>query len=93
MQREIEALLSAYLTERNKEAQVVQELLTALAVGAAGRQRMMQELAAAVGTVATTSQSCVAAERHADVDTEPTLAAEVSVALAQLRAARSVTAH
>ena len=46
MQREIEALLAAYLDERRKEAQVVQELLTALSVGASGRQKMIDAIVA-----------------------------------------------
>jgi hypothetical protein len=44
MQREIEALLVAYLEERQKEARIVQELLTALSVGAAGRQKMFDAI-------------------------------------------------
>ena len=40
MQREVEALLAAYLADRNKETRVVQELLTILAVeGGAGPAR------------------------------------------------------
>ncbi len=92
MQREIEALLSAYLMERTKEAQVVQELLTALAVGASGRQRMMQELAAAVGATQA-SQPSVAMAPDLDIQTQTSLTAEVSAAIAQLRAARTATAH
>lgn len=46
MQREIEALLAAYLDERRKEATIVQELLTALSVGASGRQKMFDAIIA-----------------------------------------------
>lgn len=46
MQREIEALLAAYLDERRKEARIVQELLTALSVGASGRQKMFDAIVA-----------------------------------------------
>lgn len=49
MQREIEALLAAYLDERKKEAQLIEDLLTALSVGAAGRQRMFDAIAAIAG--------------------------------------------
>ena len=55
MQREVEALLAAYLADRNKETRVVQELLTILAVGSAERQRMLRDLAAAVGGVGPSS--------------------------------------
>ena len=81
MKREIEALLAAYLADRNKEAQVVQELLTALAVGAAGRQRMLHELAVAVGATA---------EVAPVVDRPPSREsiADISTAITLLRAAR-----
>ncbi|MEQ1615479.1 MAG: hypothetical protein ABL904_22225 [Hyphomicrobiaceae bacterium] len=46
MQREIEALLAAYLDERQKEARIVQDLLTALSVGASGRQKMFDAIVA-----------------------------------------------
>ncbi len=63
MQREIEALLSAYLTDRNKETRMIQELLTALAVGAAARQRMLRDLAAAInGDAARGSESSAESE-------------------------------
>lgn len=47
MQREIEALLVAYMEEKQKETKLVQDLLTALAVGAAARQRMCEAIEAA----------------------------------------------
>lgn len=49
MQREIEALLAAYIEDRRKEAKLVHDLLTALSVGAAGRARMFEAIKAAAG--------------------------------------------
>ena len=49
MQREIEALLKAYVEDSGREARLIQDVLTALAVGAAARQRMIADIQAAVG--------------------------------------------
>ncbi len=52
MQREIHALLAAYLADRQREATLVGDLLMALATGSAGRQRMFEQIAAAVSATA-----------------------------------------
>lgn len=92
MQREIEALLAAYLADRNKEAQIVLDLMTALAVGSAGRQRMMQELAAAVGAAPPNATGAAVAP-FLDRPSSPAFNSEVSAAVAQLRAARGANTH
>jgi hypothetical protein len=95
MQREIEALLAAYLVERNKEAEVVQQLLTALAVGASARQRMMQTLSAAVRADAAPAPTHPPADVAIDANRPPPLpfSADISTAIAHLRAARNATTH
>jgi hypothetical protein len=92
MQREIEALLAASLADRNKEAQVVQQLLTALAVGTAGRHQMMQDLAAAVRSIPTVAASTAAPPVDGNLSS-PDFSADVSAAIAQLRAARAPITH
>ena len=91
MQREIEALFAAYLADRNKEAQVVRELLTALAAGSAGRQRMLQEFAAAVGATAVTADASAAP--MLDRASPPQFNDEISAAIAQLRTSRAPATH
>ncbi len=88
MQREIEALFSAYVAGRNKETRVVQELLVVLAVGAAERQRMMRDLAAAVadGEVSAVDTG------KASVERSPELNSELAAAVANLRAVRATAA-
>jgi hypothetical protein len=48
MQREIEVLLSAFLDDRQKEAKLVHDVLTAISVAAASRRRMFEAIADAV---------------------------------------------
>ena len=48
MQREITALLRAYLEDKQRETKLVQDFLSALAVNAAGREKMLEDLAKAV---------------------------------------------
>jgi hypothetical protein len=83
MQHEIEALLAAYLDERKKEARIVQELLTALSVGASGRQKMFDAIVA-IGQ----AQPATAVE--APVKTTPSAAAIAN--FAQLSVADDLTA-
>ena len=87
MQREVEALLAAYLADRNKETRVVQELLTILAVGSAERQRMLRDLAAAVGGVGPSSPN----EHLSTVENVPTSSFDyaLSAAISQLRVTRA----
>lgn len=79
MQREIEALLSAYLADRNKETKMIQELLTALAVGAVARQRMFRDLAVAINGEATQGSSA---------SEESATGKEITAAIEHLRAVR-----
>jgi hypothetical protein len=87
MQREVEALLAAYLADRNKETRVVQELLTILAVASAERQRMLRDLAAAVGGVGPISPN----QPLATGENVPTSSFDddLSAAISQLRDARA----
>ena len=48
MQREIEALLEAYLRDKDREARLVTELLTTISSGASARQLMIERLAVAI---------------------------------------------
>ena len=48
MQREVEALYRAFHDEKNRETRLIQDVLSALAVGAASRRMMIEELAAAL---------------------------------------------
>ena len=88
MQREVEALLAAYLADRNKETRVVQELLTILAVGSAERQRMLRDLAAAVGEVGPSSPNEPHSSSNENVPTS-SFDADLSAAISQLRDARA----
>ena len=81
MQREIEALLKAYLQDRSREARLIQDVLTALAVSSAARQRMVEEMATAVGNATT---ELVVAPRVVGA----TVAEDVALAIDQLRATR-----
>ena len=92
MQREIEALLAAFLTERNKDAETMQRILTALAIGAAGRQRMMEELAAAVRAV----PSAVTATQTLPIEPSGVpahLSSDIAGAISELRARRNAAVH
>jgi hypothetical protein len=91
MQREIEALLAAYLADRNKETRVVHELLTVLAVGSAERKRMLRDLAAAVGAFETVAPS-VASEPVAENSPSTGSEGDLSAAIYQWRTTRSATA-
>ncbi len=99
MQREIEALLKAYVEDGSRESRLVQNVLTALAVGAAARQRMLLELQAAVGLEMVEPATIIAPDaipeavqarpsspnlrRVSKIDTD-----DVALAISQLRAAR-----
>ena len=99
MQREIEALLKAYVEDSGREARLVQNVLTALAVGAAARQRMLLELQAAVGLEKVEPATIIAPEAIPEpVETRPSTPSlrtvskidtdDVALAISQLRAAR-----
>ena len=99
MQHEIEALLKAYVEDSSREARLVQNVLTALAVGAAARQRMIEDIQAAVGIGTVTSPVAVAALDIAPdvtparstsiLKSVPKIASDdVALAISQLRAAR-----
>ena len=99
MQREIEALLTAYVEDSSREARLVQNVLTALAVGAAARQRMMLELQAAVGLEKSQQATIIAPGASPEAiqagPSSPKLrsvskidADDVALAISQLRAAR-----
>jgi hypothetical protein len=99
MQREIEALLKAYVEDSSREARLVQNVLTALAVGAAARQRMLLELQSAVGLdkvePATIITPDAIAEPVESRSSSPNLRSvskidtgDVALAISQLRAAR-----
>ena len=81
MQREIEALLTAYLEDRQKEAKLVHDVLTALSVGATSRQRMFDAIAAAVQPMIEwpVEEAKIASMR---------LAEDLSISLGSLRKAR-----
>jgi hypothetical protein len=87
MQRHIEALLLAYLADRDKEARVVQELLAVLAVGAADRERMLRDLQAAVSGLAAASSS--EATSHLGENAPPSsFGNDLSAAISKLRDTR-----
>ena len=99
MQREIEALLKAYVEDSSREARLVQNVLTALAVGAAARQRMLLELQAAVGLEKPEPAAIIAPDASPEAiqagPSSPTLKSvskidtnDVAQAISQLRAAR-----
>lgn len=88
MQREIEALLKAYVEDRQREGQLVTDLLTAIALGAASRRQMIDDIAFAVGRVR--SEGAIAPVR-APVNAEPAQDYDpVSDAVGQLRSAREL---
>jgi hypothetical protein len=99
MQREIEALLKAYVEDSSREARLVQNVLTALAVGAAARQRMIEDIQTAVG-IGTAAQPADTAAPELAPDVTPARATpilksvpkiasdDVALAISQLRAAR-----
>lgn len=86
MQREIEALLEAYLDERNREARVVQDLLTALAIGADARTKMMADLGRIFGQSAIEPRT--ASRTVQATEPSPRLTIDLAEAISQLRAAR-----
>lgn len=89
MQREIESLLAAYLADRDREARLVQELLTALAVGSAARQRMLHDIAAAVGA----APAMEPADAPVIRDMPAFAGSDITAAIARLREARDATTH
>ena len=104
MQREIEALLKAYVEDSSRESRMVQNVLTAMAVGAAARQRMIEDIQAAVGVdLATPQPSGVTSDLSHDAVPEraapilksvPKIASDdVTLAISQLRAARDGHVH
>ena len=101
MQREIEALLKANIEDSGREARLIQNVLTALAIGSAARQRMIEEIQAAVGLGAVAPEVEVQAACELTLAVAPTPPSvsilkklpkiatdEVALAISQLRAAR-----
>ena len=97
MQREIEALLKAYVEDSGREARLIQNVLTALAVGAAARQRMIADIQAAVGvdTVEPTQPQAFKEVELPNAASSPILKSvpkivtdDVARAISHLRAAR-----
>ena len=97
MQREIEALLKAYVEDSGREARLIQNVLTALAVGAAARQRMIADIQAAVGvdTVEPTQAQAFKDVELLNTASSPILKSvprivtdDVALAISHLRAAR-----
>jgi hypothetical protein len=90
MQREIEALLKAYVEDRQREGKLVTELLTALAVGAASRRQMMEDITLAVAQIGVEAPLAAApVEEPAAYDPpyDP-----VTEAVSQLRSVRDMSA-
>jgi len=79
MQREIDALLSAFAAEQQKEARLIRDLLATLSRGTQARQRMVESLALAVAEAM--SIPVDGAHSHTPFATE-----QVSEAIEQLRA-------
>jgi hypothetical protein len=77
MQHEIEALLKAFLQEKKREAQLVQDVLTALAVGSVMRHQMIEAIAGAVDRAAPEL-----------VTPRPPNQDDIALAVGRLRAAR-----
>ena len=101
MQREIEALLKAYVEDSGREARLIQNVLAALAVGAAARQRMIADIQAAVGIEAIEPpQSPTPKEPEASITAASTslktvpriITDDVALAISHLRAARDAVA-
>lgn len=86
MQREIEALLLAYSDDRNRETQMLQNLLSALAVGAAARQRMVRDLCSVV--LAIEAHGAITAAASADPSADGK-ANDITSAVASLRPPRA----
>lgn len=59
MQDAIENVIRAYNKDQAREAKMIVELLSALAVGAAARQRMMEDIARAASGTAAPQESVV----------------------------------
>ena len=83
MQREIEALLKVYVDDREREGQLVTELLTAIAVGASSRRRMIDDITAAVSRLQLVERGHSISDPHSGYD-------PVSEAVGQLRSAREM---
>lgn len=62
MQREVQALFRAYMDERDRETQLIRELLAALAVGSDARRRMIMEITAAVEAIRAIENSHVGSD-------------------------------
>lgn len=104
MQREIEALLKAYVEDSSREARLVQNVLTAMAVGAAARQRMIEDIQAAAGFAIAPPPAPFAREATPDIapmrssspifKSAPKIGSDdVALAISQLRAARDGHVH
>lgn len=92
MQREIEDLLVAYIADRNREARLVQDLLAALAVGSVARQRMIEAVATAASEASAGIPQAPAAPSSAPArNVSELLSADISAAVAELRAAQGST--
>ena len=85
MQREIEALLKAYVEDRQREGKLVTDLLTAIAVGAASRRQMMEDIATAVTSIRPVART------EAPPPSQPASFDPVSEAVSQLRSARDLS--
>ncbi len=104
MQREIEALLKAYVEDSSREARLVQNVLTAMAVGAAARQRMIEDIQAAAGFAIAPPPAPFAREATSGIapvrSSSPIFKSaakigsdDVALAISQLRAARDGHVH
>ena len=51
MQKEIETLITAMVTEQKREAELLRDILAAIAVGGVARRLMVQDIAAALTRV------------------------------------------
>ena len=90
MQREIEELLKAIHVDQRQEQKLVNDVLAAIAVGAAARRRMTQDIANAVleamsAAPETLSQAPVQA-RHGSTERELTDALQSMLRAAERRA-------
>lgn len=63
VQREIEELLRTFHLEQRREQKLINDVLAAMAVGAAARQRMIQDIANAVLEAMSPNTSLAAGER------------------------------
>jgi hypothetical protein len=92
MQREIEALLNAFILENNRDLRVIQDVLTALAVGAAARKTMIEHIQLAVTRATTGVDGAIAetaiVEQPLNQGPATTGTDAVAQAISRLRAAK-----